>query len=900
MDLSRRRGRGRARGSSSQDGNLQQQQSPTNPQRPQITRNQPQPVTRPQIIRPSMPQQPGPPSMNVPRGQTPIRPPASSKQVPRNQNVDSSQVEQVSEAISNLSTTESSSTPLGRGAIRGRTYIEQDVKIPRPESSLNSKQGTSGQHTQLLTNYFPIKSCPNWTLYQYRVDFNPIDDRINILRGLLHTHASTLGAYIFDGTMMFSCTKYKSDTFELVSKRNVDDQIVIITVTFVSVVKAGDYSYIQVYNLLLRNCMRHLNLQLIGRNFYDPAAKIDIPKHRLQIWPGYESTIGIFDSGLMLRAEVTTKIMRQDTVLNFFEECYHKDKINYMDLFKAGILGTIVITTYNNNTYKIDDVAENATINSTFKKKDGTSMSYIDYYQQKWNLVAKNTGQPMLISKKKKIFGKLSSEEDLIYLVPEFCTLTGLTDVMRNNFTLMRDLAVYTQVDPLERINRYTNFMNRLQNTPKSLETFSNWNLTLDNTLVRVPCRVLPLEVIYGKIETKKYDGGDQSDWTRHVRSLPMFTCGNLINWSFICCAPLNENLINTFIKSLQNVSKSMNFTVPPPQINMIRENNVAHLLRKLENIICSENPLFILCVLPNPRADIYNGIKRKLCVDRAIPSQVVLAKHLTKNNMSVITKIAIQINCKLGGAPWYINIPIKKDLMIVGFDVCHDKQNKNISYGALVATTNDTYTSYFSCVHPHQSGQELSNNFGTLIIRAMQKYFEKNKKIPKRIIIYRDGVGDGQLSYVYKTEVDQIKTLCKQIYKEVPAMAFIIVKKRISTRFFMPNDKAKTYMNPPPGTVVDSGVTDPTMYDFFLVSQNSRFGTVTPTHYNVIEDTLYEWSPDKMQRLTYKLTHMYYNWSGTIRVPAPCQLAHKLAFFTAQTLQKAASVGLDELLYFL
>lgn len=31
----------------------------------------------------------------------------------------------------------------------------------------------------------------------------------------------------------------------------------------------------------------------------------------------------------------------------------------------------------------------------------------------------------------------------------------------------MRELAVYTQVDPVERVKRYTNFMNRLQKTPK-------------------------------------------------------------------------------------------------------------------------------------------------------------------------------------------------------------------------------------------------------------------------------------------------------------------------------------------------------------------------------------------------------------------------------------------------
>ena len=61
--------------------------------------------------------------------------------------------------------------------------------------------------------------------------------------------------------------------------------------------------------------------------------------------------------------------------------------------------------------------------------------------------------------------------------------------------------------------------------------------------------------------------------------------------------------------------------------------------------------------------------------------------------------------------------------------------------------------------------------------------------------------------------------------------------------------------------------------YDFFLVSQHVRQGTVTPTHYVVISDNS-GLKPDHMQRLTYKMTHMYYNWPGTIRVPAPCQVS--------------------------
>lgn len=51
---------------------------------------------------------------------------------------------------------------------------------------------------------------------------------------------------------------------------------------------------------------------------------------------------------------------------------------------------------------------------------------------------------------------------------------------------------------------------------------------------------------------------------------------------------------------------------------------------------------------------------------------------------------------------------------MIVGFDVCHDKQNKGVSYGAVVVSTNDSHSSFFSCVQKHEDGQELSVFFGS------------------------------------------------------------------------------------------------------------------------------------------------------------------------------------------
>lgn len=58
--------------------------------------------------------------------------------------------------------------------------------------------------------------------------------------------------------------------------------------------------------------------------------QINIDNYNLQIWPGYETTIGMFDNGLLLRADISTKIMRQDTVFNFLQECFKSGGQDWM------------------------------------------------------------------------------------------------------------------------------------------------------------------------------------------------------------------------------------------------------------------------------------------------------------------------------------------------------------------------------------------------------------------------------------------------------------------------------------------------------------------------------------------------------------------------------------------
>lgn len=95
---------------------------------------------------------------------------------------------------------------------------------------------------------------------------------------------------------------------------------------------------------------------------------------------------------------------------------------------------------------------------------------------------------------------------------------------------------------------------------------------------------------------------------------------------------------------------------------------------------------------------------------------------------------------------------------MIVGFDCSRDTTEKNKTWGATVASLNKAYNRWFSAVSHHPAGEEVSNYISTDIALALQKYREINNCLPDKIIVYRDGVGDGQLPLVLKHEVEILK----------------------------------------------------------------------------------------------------------------------------------------------
>jgi len=808
----------------------------------------------------------------------------------------------ISSDSSSLATLEGS-IAIGRGATRGkrdRADLLHMVRT-RPETCL-TKTGTDGVPVTVASNYFAMIRKTNWRLLQYRVDFNPPlgDDMTRVKKALLYRHKDTLPKFMFDGSLMFTTSYLSTENTPIIltSTMEKEKKDVQITIKLVGEIATTDAHYIQFFNIVLRSAMEKLQLELIKRDYYDPKAAVHLKQYKLELWPGYVTSIRQHENKILLNCEIGNKILRTDTVLDQMHEISSRSSTNFHSLAEKALLGAIVLTRYNNRTYRIDEIAWDKHPDSEFDMRNGEKMTYMKYYSQRYNKTIQDVKQPLLISMP-KMADQRAGQTGPIYLVPELCFMTGLSEEQRANFQLMKALGDYTRQDPKRRTESLMKFSNRINTNPEIQKELAAWNLEFSKDLETFKARVLQPEKILGAGSASATYKLDNADWGSCFRKWNSYSSVKITKWAIIH-SNRDEAVTKEFVNSLTKVTPSLGMTMAKPKMISLPDNKPSTYLSALDKLL-EVSPQMVMVVVPNNKGDHYATIKKKCCLEKAIPSQVVTATVLSKPKglMSVATKVAIQMNCKLGGEPWAVKMPLT-DTMVIGYDTYHDTVQKGRSVGAVVASMNNSMTKYLSIANLHTNpAQELNDNMCPAISKALRKYNELNGHLPSRIIIYRDGVGDGQIQYVIDHEISAILSCMAKagLPEDQVKFTYIIVNKKINTRVMQMDGKIAS--NPPSGTVVDDVVTLPERYDFFLVSQSVRQGTVNPTSYNVIRDTS-GLKPDHIQKLTYKLAHLYYNWPGTVRVPAPCQYAHKLAFLVGESLHQQPSEKLEDVLYYL
>ena len=114
-----------------------------------------------------------------------------------------------------------------------------------------------------------------------------------------------------------------------------------------------------------------------------------------------------------------------------------------------------------------------------------------------------------------------------IYLIPELCNMTGLSDEQRANFNLMKSMGEYTRQDPEKRTTTLRKFAERLQGTKEITKDLAGWNLRFSDALVQLRARVLKPETILGGGSMKFTYQEQDADWSRAFRTWKCFAATN-------------------------------------------------------------------------------------------------------------------------------------------------------------------------------------------------------------------------------------------------------------------------------------------------------------------------------------------------------------------------------------
>ena len=411
---------------------------------------------------------------------------------------------------------------------------------------------------------------------------------------------------------------------------------------------------------------------------------------------------------------------------------------------------------------------------------------------------------------------------------------------------------------------------------------------------------VTPMRGSWNMADTKFHTAGNLGPWTyilllqrNRYRHDPKFVHANVMKFKDF----LNHAGINAggFIQS------------PPPPVIDIDDDEVGNY-NKIEAILkrmhaSPGKPRFILFVLPSSDTAIYNSIKTLGDTKFGFHTVCVVADKFLKpaRQEQYFGNVSLKFNLKARGTnhilePSKLGIVGKGKTMLVGLDVTHPSPGStgNAPSGVGIVASIDGILGQWPAAFTFQEGRkEMVTALETMFLSRLRLWEKNNKELPENIIIYRDGVSEGQYQQILDQELPLIRSACKQAYPATqtkagfPKLSIIVCGKRHHTRFYpVQEGEADRSSNCAPGTVVDRGVVEVRSWDFFLQPHACLQGTARPGHYYVVLDEVLRGRPvpgplnntaDALEELTHNLCHLFGRATKAVSLCPPAYYADLL-----------------------
>lgn len=765
-------------------------------------------------------------------------------------------------------------------------------------------------------------------------------------------------AWSFDGHNLFALKANKEKPCVLMDGNQK------ITITYAKSIKTDDFSSREVHmvvNTLVRKLMRNMDLIQFGRKFFHNEP-YNVRGFNLLLYKGFSASVNPTLNGYQLVVDLSHRVMRAESVRDvmnnirqrIYDEMTHLDDSQQWEEYVArcneALAGTVVMAKYNRRIWRINRVDFDKSLSSTFTKKDGTTISFGEYYREMYEMEVDSAAAsiPGLLVYEPK---NARSSRTTTYLIPDFCYITGISDDMRANNKLMQSISQHTRLPPHKRVSDVGKLVSDILGTEKVKSIMDKMPLRLSSHATKARARLIgPFKLELGAkdrdgrrvkvmMDAEKKRRGFEKD----VRSSGFFLSKDqkptLVRWALIG-EERDERLLNQIEDTLAQLGRQQGANVHPPKYFVHRsgrgQDKIEGWRHSLEEATNPEKRMqFMVCLIPRGDAEIYSFVKHTCSIANGVVSQCFSTATLANQKMRrpVIGNGFKQIMHKLGWRSWKIKYHktmdhkflSKEPTMLVGVDLCHDRKIANSfnstrgpkqSCVGFCATVDSDYSYYNSWVAFQRGDAECITTAFDLMKNAVEAFYKTNRTYPKNVIVYRDGVGDSQLNTFVKQEIEDYKKAFQSVGQHEIKITVIVVQKNVNVRFFHECEKQRDrhakckaegfkcdnarFHSPCPGTVIDRDVCNPLYYDFYLVPTKAPKGAcASPTRFVVVRDER-KLSADDLQTFTYQLTCSYFNWPGPIRVPSPCMYAHKLSYLFGVYLNGHPNKKLSNQLHYL
>ena len=436
------------------------------------------------------------------------------------------------------------------------------------------------------------------------------------------------------------------------------------------------------------------------------------------------------------------------------------------------------------------------------------------YFQKKYN-VTLNAPKAWLLN--------CGSRQNPVWIPPELCEVMP-GQAFRgalNEYQTKQMIKVAARL-PGESARRIAHGADKVLEFQGNKPSLAAFGARVDSKMVLVKGRILtapPLTL--GGAEEPVHPTG--ASWNMRGR-----TCAKavkVVNWSYLSLgvARFHSTNLRTFREALracglgnENLVNPQGFYAPLPNSQDECDSEILKIFTDMSRAKVK----IALVVLPSANNLLYARVKYCGDVKTGIHSVCVLEENLEKGP-NYYANVALKFNLKMGGVnqllPSQLGFLNQGTTMVVGIDVSHPPPKSmegTPSIAAVVASIDNEYGQWpgsVRCQGSKEAKQEMVSTLQVMMEERLKAWIRRNGRGPAKILIYRDGVSEGQYKKVLDEELGRIREACKEIYgaNALPQITIVVVGKRHHTRFYPTKAANANHRgNPKNGTVVDRGVT--------------------------------------------------------------------------------------------